>query len=200
MVAAEPPLPSPKGLVLVSGPSRSGKSRWAEHLAAISGRPVLYLATGPQRPSDPSWQERLRLHRQRRPASWDILEVGGGLGTVLAELRLQPDPPRGGPQRPLLLIDSLGTWLSHHLDCDSEVWDGVQEQLLVELRQIAQPVLLVSEEVGWGVVPPTAIGGRFRDRLGSLQQRLMVQCHAAWLVVQGRALDLHALGRAVPDR
>jgi adenosylcobinamide kinase/adenosylcobinamide-phosphate guanylyltransferase len=57
---------------------------------------------------------------------------------------------------------------------------------------------LVCEEVGWGVVPATAIGGLFRDRCGSLQQRLMAQAEAAWLVVQGRALNLMALGEAVP--
>jgi adenosylcobinamide kinase/adenosylcobinamide-phosphate guanylyltransferase len=59
-------------------------------------------------------------------------------------------------------------------------------------------VLLVCEEVGWGVVPATAIGGLFRDRMGDLQQQLMAISSAAWLVVQGRALDLMALSRPVP--
>ena len=57
---------------------------------------------------------------------------------------------------------------------------------------------MVIEETGWGVVPPTAIGGLFRDRLGALAQRLDRQAVASWLVVQGRALDLHALGVPVP--
>jgi adenosylcobinamide kinase/adenosylcobinamide-phosphate guanylyltransferase len=98
----------------------------------------------------------------------------------------------------LLLIDSLGTWLAHHLDLDESAWFQRQERLLRALHQQGSPVVLVCEEVGWGVVPPTAIGGLFRDRIGSLQQRLMQQAAAAWLVVQGRALNLMALGEPVP--
>ena len=100
----------------------------------------------------------------------------------------------------LVLIDSLGTWLAHHLDLPEQAWEQECQRLLQTLGQLPLPVVLVCEEVGWGVVPATAIGGLFRDRLGALQQRLMAQSDAAWLVVQGRALDLHALGHAVPLR
>jgi adenosylcobinamide kinase/adenosylcobinamide-phosphate guanylyltransferase len=181
------------GLVLVSGPSRSGKSRWAEHLAASSGQPVLYLATGALRPDDARWQQRLDLHRQRRPPHWSTLEVGGNLSAALNQLLDAPPQPL-----PLLLVDALGTWLAHHLDLSEQAWELECEHLLNTLAQLPLPVVLVCEEVGWGVVPATAIGGLFRDRLGALQQRLMAQSVAAWLVVQGRALDLHALGHAVP--
>jgi adenosylcobinamide kinase/adenosylcobinamide-phosphate guanylyltransferase len=99
---------------------------------------------------------------------------------------------------PLLLIDSLGTWLAHHLDLEESAWHERQDRLLAALDQQHSQVVLVCEEVGWGVVPPTAIGGLFRDRSGSLQQRLMQQATAAWLVVQGRALNLMALGEPVP--
>ena len=60
------------------------------------------------------------------------------------------------------------------------------------------PCVVVIEETGWGVVPPTRIGGVFRDRLGALAQKLDGVADDAWLVVQGRALDLHALGHRVP--
>ncbi len=224
------------GLVLVSGPSRSGKSRWAEHLAASSGLAVTYLATGAHRPGDPSWQQRLQLHRQRRPAHWTTLEVGGELEASLeafipahqhqgpaersplpAPLASQngeeaaaqdldaPSTPPGnlvsqgviGPDQ-LLLIDSLGTWLAHHLELAEPAWLLRQQRLLTALQGQPARVIFVCEEVGWGVVPPTAIGGLFRDRCGSLQQRLMQQAQEAWLVVQGRALNLMALGEAVP--
>ena len=59
-------------------------------------------------------------------------------------------------------------------------------------------MILVSEQTGWGVVPPTAIGGLFRDRLGSLEQQLAPLCSAIWLVIAGRALNLTSLGMAVP--
>jgi len=229
-------VPNQTGLILVSGPSRSGKSRWAEHLADRSGLPVTYLATGADRPGDDAWQQRVLLHRQRRPSHWTTLEVGGDLETALeqgssgAAIRSDltqgrrdwplsiPIPEGSRPQdqasdpplangvaaaspancSPLLLIDSLGTWLAHHLDLEDTAWLRRQERLLSALAQQRSPVLLVCEEVGWGVVPPTAIGGLFRDRSGSLQQRLMAQAAAAWLVVQGRALNLMVLGEPVP--
>ena len=229
-------LPNQAGLILVSGPSRSGKSRWAEHLADSSGLPVTYLATGADRPGDGAWQQRLLLHRQRRPSHWTTLEVGGELEPALEHFKSEatgasglaqghressltiPIPAVSRPQdrstvqsmangvagpssaKPgqLLLIDSLGTWLAHHLALGESAWLQRQDRLLTALDQQGSRVVLVCEEVGWGVVPPTAIGGLFRDRSGSLQQRLMQQATAAWLVVQGRALNLMALGEAVP--
>ena len=228
------------GLILVSGPSRSGKSRWAEHLALNSGLAVTYLATGAQRPDDGPWQERLRLHRQRRPLDWSTLEVGGELEAALERFAIQTKNARSRTRaqdldvpliqpasesqaerraisqgsiptktmahgipatfKPssLVLIDSLGTWLAHHLDLGDSDWSLRENRLLTAMRELHEPVVLVCEEVGWGVVPATAIGGLFRDRCGSLHQRLMEQAAAAWLVVQGRALNLMALGEAVP--
>ncbi|WP_322758740.1 MULTISPECIES: bifunctional adenosylcobinamide kinase/adenosylcobinamide-phosphate guanylyltransferase [unclassified Synechococcus] len=176
-------------LTLVSGPSSGGKSRWAEHLAARSGRQVVYLATGPSLPEDPAWQQRLALHRRRRPSSWQNREVGRHLAEALQEL---------GPDQ-LALVDSLGTWVAAGLDWDGETWETACAGLLEAIGHCAAPVVLVCEEVGWGVVPPTAIGGLFRDRQGRLQQRLMALCTGAWLVLQGRAVDLLALSQPVPE-
>jgi adenosylcobinamide kinase/adenosylcobinamide-phosphate guanylyltransferase len=182
-VAAEP-----LRLTLVSGPARSGKSRWAEHLAAGSGRRVVYLATGPRLPGDAAWQARIARHRRRRPAGWDCQEVEGALAAALERL----SPPQLG------LVDSLGTWVAAHLEREGEEWRREVETLERALEGCAAPLVLVAEEVGWGVVPATAAGGRFRDRLGNLLDRLVPRCDAAWLVIHGRALDLLAQGRAVP--
>lgn len=197
MVAAEHPQPT--GLVLVCGASRSGKSRWAEHLASNSCQSVVYLATAASRPDDPCWTQRLALHRQRRPAAWGLVETGAALSEALAALRGGAGGTCEGERRaPVLLIDSLGTWLAHHLEADDPAWERLQLQLQDELAAYPAPVVLVCEEVGWGVVPPTAVGGLFRDRMGSLQQRLMQQASDSWLVVAGRALNLHTVGQPVP--
>ena len=188
------PLPE-RGLILISGPSRGGKSAWAEHLALSWGGAVDYLATGPAAGSDPSWEQRVAAHQQRRPGHWRCIEVGGTLADYLLERAQEPaavEPPA------VLLIDSLGTWLAWHLDDTLQQWQQRCDQLLTALQAQAGPVLLVVEETGWGVVPPTAIGGLFRDRLGALQQALMQHCHTAWLVVGGRALNLMSLGHPVP--
>ncbi len=175
-------------LTLVSGPSRGGKSRWAEHLAAQSGLAVVYLATGPLLPDDPSWQERLRRHRQRRPPQWGCREVGGDLAAALDGLEANQ----------LGLVDSLGTWVAAHLELEPEAWRPCCDALIAAIGRCAAPLVVVCEETGWGLVPPTAVGSRFRDRLGAMQQELQGRSEAAWLVLQGRALDLLALSQPVP--
>ena len=88
--------------------------------------------------------------------------------------------------------------MAAHLDQDNQNWQQLTDQLSDCLTSIEQTIVLVVEETGWGVVPPTAIGGLFRDRLGQLGQRFNAQADESWLVVQGRALNLHQLGFPVP--
>lgn len=182
---AEPP----SGCTLVLGPARSGKSRWAEQLALRSGQPVTYLATGPcPADDDPAWTSRIEAHRRRRPAGWITREVGAHLPEALADQH-QPG---------VILVDSLGTWVAAGLDLDGIAWQQRCAALTASLRVCAAAVLLVSEQTGWGVVPATAIGGLFRDRLGALEQQLEPLCTGLWLVVAGRALDLRAMSVPVP--
>ena len=114
--------------------------------------------------------------------------MGGDLATALQQL----EPGQ------VALVDSLGTWVAAHLDSAEAAWQNLTAALLVALECCAGPVLLVVEETGWGVVPASAAGGLFRQRLGELQQRLGQHADAAWLVLQGRALDLHRLGLPLP--
>ena len=174
-------------LVLVSGPSRGGKSRWAEHLLSEDLN-VTYVATSPDRPDDQDWQARLELHRQRRPSHWRLVEADADLTSALLTI----------PQHSSVLIDALGGFVACHLDDSDEVWNECCNGLSQQLAGMPQTCVLVIEETGWGVVPPTRIGGRFRDRLGSLAQRLDQEADSAWLVLQGRAIDLHSLSQRVP--
>ena len=177
------------GVVLVTGPSRGGKSCWAEHLVAQHS-PISYVATSDPRPDDSGWQERLRLHRERRPSEWDLIESGADLSMALDTI----------PANHTVLVDALGAFTAWHLDASAADWMGLEAELIQSLQARQSPVVVVIEETGWGVVPATAIGGRFRDRQGRLAQQLESIASASWLVVQGRALDLHALGYSVPDR
>lgn len=173
---------------LVCGPSGGGKSRWAEHLAACSGRAVVYLATGPLLAADADWQRRLERHRRRRPLSWSCLEVEGELAPALADLAADQ----------LGLVDSLGTWVAAWLESEDRVWVERSQELLATLSRCRAALVLVGEEVGWGVIPATAAGCRFQARLTALQLQIAGRCDAHWLVVGGRALDLRRLGEAVP--
>ena len=176
------------GLVLVTGPSRGGKSRWAEYLVAQHS-PVSYIATSDSRPDDSGWQQRIRLHRERRPSHWEVIESGADLSMALNTI----------PTNHTVLVDALGAFTAWHLEASPNDWVQLETDLIKSLQDRQRPVVLVIEETGWGVVPATAIGGRFRDRQGRLAQQLETIASASWLVVQGRALDLHALGSAVPQ-
>ncbi|MFS8783961.1 bifunctional adenosylcobinamide kinase/adenosylcobinamide-phosphate guanylyltransferase [Synechococcus sp. R8-2] len=179
-------------IVLICGPVRSGKSRLAEGLAAASGLPVIYLATGPKPDpeTDPEWAERVQQHRQRRPSSWQTWETGRDLGAELQKL----------PQPCCALVDSLGGWVAQGLDCPSSEWDPLVQSFLATLQSHRGEILLVSEEVGWGVVPAYPLGRRFRDRMGELTQRLAPLADQVFLVTAGFALDLTRLGIPVASK
>ncbi|MFQ4136621.1 bifunctional adenosylcobinamide kinase/adenosylcobinamide-phosphate guanylyltransferase [Nodosilinea sp. PGN35] len=174
-------------ITLVTGPARSGKSEWAEALATHSGRSVVYIATSTIDPADLDWQQRVALHRDRRPSHWQLQEVPIAL----------PKAIHTATAEDCLLIDSLGTWLANLLDQDDATWQTTVDALVEGLRQTPATVILVSEETGWGVVPAYPVGRLFRDRLGSLTRQVGTVAGAVYLVVAGYAVDVKALGQQV---
>ncbi|TVP71526.1 MAG: bifunctional adenosylcobinamide kinase/adenosylcobinamide-phosphate guanylyltransferase, partial [Leptolyngbya sp. LCM1.Bin17] len=171
----------------VTGPARSGKSEWAEALAAQSGRSVIYVATSKLDPTDQEWQQRIQQHRDRRPEHWQLWEVPVAL----------PEAILAATAQDCLLIDSLGTWLANALDQDDETWQGTVESLLASLQRTPSQVILVAEETGWGLVPAYPVGRLFRDRLGALTRQVGAIAGAVYLVVAGYALDVRQLGQGV---
>ncbi|MCX5587185.1 bifunctional adenosylcobinamide kinase/adenosylcobinamide-phosphate guanylyltransferase [Streptomyces erythrochromogenes] len=173
---------------LVLGGARSGKSVEAERRLE-SFPEVVYVATGGTRDGDAEWARRVGLHRERRPASWRTVET-----CELVPLLAEDGPP--------LLIDCLALWLTDAMDragaWNDEVWaeHGRQElgertaALVAAVRATRRQVVLVSNEVGSGVVPATASGRRFRDELGRLNARVAGECEHVLLVVAGQATVL----------
>lgn len=172
--------------VLVTGGVRSGKSRHAESL--LSDTPfVTYVAPGPSvdEDSDPDWVARIAAHRARRPATWTTAESRD----LASALRLD------GP----VIVDCLGTWLTAALD-ERELWEvspdvvtATVDDLLdhvVDLLAGRDDVVLVTNEVGLGVVPAHRSGRRFRDLLGLVNQRVATACDEVHLVIAGRVLRL----------
>ncbi|MEN9208465.1 MAG: bifunctional adenosylcobinamide kinase/adenosylcobinamide-phosphate guanylyltransferase [Gloeomargarita sp. GMQP_bins_120] len=176
-------------LTLVTGPTRSGKSRWAEHLAAQSGLPVLYVATAWPDPTDPEWQARLQAHRQRRPSHWQTREPPLDLPALCAH----------PPAHTCLLVDSLGTWVAQLLEHPDPQWQQQQQTLVAALARLPNPTILVAEEVGWGVVPASAAGRLFRDRLGELVQTIGAIAGQVYLVTGGWVVNLAQLGQPLPN-
>lgn len=170
--------------ILVTGGVRSGKSRHAESLLAAEGS-VTYVAPGPVL-DDADWQARIAAHRAQRPATWTTLETGD-LATALAS---------DGP----VLVDCLGTWLTRLVD-DAGLWEAPSDEVtayverrtaeaVATLADRADAVVLVTNEVGLGVVPERRSGRLFRDLLGTVNQRVGAACDEVHLVVAGRVLKL----------
>ncbi|MDT7655418.1 MAG: adenosylcobinamide kinase / adenosylcobinamide-phosphate guanylyltransferase [Pseudonocardiales bacterium] len=179
-------MPDAARRTLVLGGTRSGKSAHAEGLLPAD-LPVRYVATGRARPDDPEWTARIDAHRSRRPAGWLTVETSDLVG----EFARSADAS--------LLVDDLATWLTGVLD-DAAAWDGAPEALAVagaEVDALVDAVgrcpgrlVLVSAEVGLGVVPATRSGRLFRDELGALNARLAQVCHEVLLLVAGIPLRL----------
>jgi adenosylcobinamide kinase / adenosylcobinamide-phosphate guanylyltransferase len=177
----------PPRRVLFLGGARSGKSAAAEaRAAAVAGNdPVVYVATAPPRDDDPDWAARIAEHRSRRPAGWRTVETGD----VAAHLS----------GAGVVLVDCLSLWLTRVMD-EFGAWDAADaaaaevDRRCVELaaawRSAPGYVIAVSSEVGLGVVPASAAGRLFRDRLGQLNSAIAAVSDEVALVVAGRLLRL----------
>ncbi len=178
-------------LVLVTGPSRSGKSEWAEDLAIQTQRPVIYIATAQENTDDADWQARIQAHRQRRPDHWQTLAVPLELSAALQSL----------PPSSCGLVDSLGTWVANQLPQSEPDWLSIQADFLETLKTSSASLVLVAEETGWGVIPAYPLGRQFRDRLGSLIRQVGAIADEVYLVTGGYALNLSRWGEPLkPQR
>ena len=170
---------------LVLGGARSGKSAHAEKL--LGAAQVEYLATARRQLDDPDWEERIALHVARRPPGWRTVEPSD----LPAALRAAGPVP--------VLVDDVATWLTGQLD-DAGAWQGAQDALAACRARCAELVsavaacpsrlVLVSAEVGLGVVPATRAGRLFRDELGALNAELAAVCDEVLLLVAGLPVRL----------
>jgi adenosylcobinamide kinase/adenosylcobinamide-phosphate guanylyltransferase len=164
-------------LTLVLGGTRSGKSAYAEGLFTGAATPV-YLATGSA--GDGEMSERIALHRARRGAHWRTVEEPLDLAGAL-RCESSPDQP--------ILVDCLTLWLGNLMGYERDVGQAFGG-LLAALPDLAGPVVMVSNEVGWGIVPDNALARRFRDHAGELHQRVAAVAESVVLVTAGLALTL----------
>jgi adenosylcobinamide kinase/adenosylcobinamide-phosphate guanylyltransferase len=166
---------APSGVTLVLGGARSGKSGYAESLLADLAGPRTYLATAAA--GDAELAARIRLHRERRGAGWTTREEPLEIATTIAET---PGP---------ILVDCLTLWVSNLMAAGADS-DAAVERLLVALRREGGPILLVSNEVGLGIVPDNALAREFRDRAGRANQRVAAAADRVVFVAAGLPLAL----------
>jgi adenosyl cobinamide kinase/adenosyl cobinamide phosphate guanylyltransferase len=163
-------------LLMVTGGTRSGKSRYAVERASAWGPRVLYVATC--QPADDEMRERVRRHQAERPSTWTTSEPGADVLPVVQEQ---------GPDADGILVDCLTLYVSSLLMSgggEAAVAQQVDE-LCSALQQVGKPVALVTNEVGWGVVPETPLGRLFRDAAGRANQVAARHAQEVVLMVSG---------------
>jgi len=163
-------------LTFVLGGARSGKSRYAENLVAALPPPWTYIATAEA--GDDEMAARIKAHQARRGATWRTIEAPLDLATPLAA--------KGGTA---VLIDCLTLWLSNLLLAGADM-EKEMERLEKSLAETTAPVVLVANEVGSGIVPEHALGRKFRDWQGVLNQRMAARADRVILMVAGLPLAL----------
>lgn len=166
---------------LVFGGARSGKSTFAEETAAASGRNVRYIATATA--GDSEMQDRIERHQAQRPSHWALSEEPLHLSKLIRE--------HDAAQEELLLVDCLTLWLSNHLfHPDKPDLQCLREDLCEALEQSQSDIILVSNEVGMGIVPMGEISREFVDHSGWLNQAVARVADRVTFVAAGLPLNL----------
>jgi adenosylcobinamide kinase/adenosylcobinamide-phosphate guanylyltransferase len=164
--------------LLVLGGARSGKSRFAQIQAETSGLSPIFIATA--QAYDSEMEDRIARHAEARDARWRLIEAPFDLAGALAE---HADPGC------ILLIDCMTLWLSNVMLRDDNV-EAASGSLIAAVANLRGPAIFVSNEVGSSIVPDTALGRRFRDAQGRLNQALAQSCDAVVLVTAGLPMRL----------
>jgi adenosylcobinamide kinase / adenosylcobinamide-phosphate guanylyltransferase len=190
--------------IFVLGGARSGKSGFAERLAVECGEPILYVATATA--SDAEMAERIARHRGQRPSTWRTLEAPTELASAVARARAgddlagRPTSVAGGAAT--VLVEDLTLLLSNLIVSDTggaeshaigEAVDAAERNAMAEVEALLAldaHVILVSNEVGMGVVPEHPLGRYFRDALGRVNQAAAAACGEVYLLVAGLPLRL----------
>jgi len=164
------------GLILITGGARSGKSRYAVELASQLSPEVIFIATAS--PLDPEMRRRIKLHRKSRPSQWQTIEEQKDVASILSEIN--------SPQK-VVIIDCLTLLISNLLlegKGEKEILNQVKT-IADKGRKFNRVTIVVSNEVGWGVVPSTSLGRNFRDIAGKANQIIAARANQVWLLVCG---------------
>jgi adenosylcobinamide kinase/adenosylcobinamide-phosphate guanylyltransferase len=164
-------------LTVVTGGAKSGKSRFAEGLATASGRPRVYIATAEA--WDDEMRSRIAAHLKDRGTGWQTVEAPRDVAGALALV---------GPEA-VVLLDCATLWLTNHMLADADL-ARESVTLLQALKNCPAPVIVVTNELGWSIVPDNALARRFRDAQGRLNQQLAAQADLVVAVISGLPLVL----------
>tara|TARA_B100001250_G_scaffold412032_1_gene442178 strand:- start:1603 stop:2160 length:558 start_codon:yes stop_codon:yes gene_type:complete len=176
-----------RGIITISGSIKSGKSQLAEFLIKDQ-KSITYIATSRPKKNDKEWELRINVHKKRRPKSWKLIENPHYICHAIETLG----------HKESILLDSLGGLVEQHLMVNSDQWDSFQSEFINCLIKKNLGIVVVAEEIGWGIVPATPIGHLFRERHSKLASILNHHSKRKWLAVNGTAIDLDNIGDPIP--
>ena len=176
-----------RGLISISGPTKSGKSHLSEYLIKDQ-KNITYIATSKPRKNDKEWRKRINAHKSRRPENWKLIEHPPDICQII---------DASGPNESIL-IDSLGGLVEQRIMENEEIWEQFQNKFINCLKNNSYIIIVVTEEIGWGIVPSTKIGHLFRERLSKLSRLVTHHSKQKWLAVNGMAIDLNMIGNKIP--
>ena len=171
-------------IIFITGGTKSGKSEFAEHLAKEVEK-LSYVALSKNNPSDKEWQEKINLHRKRRPKNWTLIETTDLIKTLNKE---------DGP----LLIDSIGGFVMESIEREHKEWGSKMLSLIVHLMKRKSLTIIVGEQVGWSLVSEYKIGNTYIERIGELQKRITKISKDNWLAINGRAIKIDEISLEIP--
>lgn len=168
---------TPPPLTLVTGGAKSGKSRFAEGLIVASGRARFYIATA--HIWDDEMRNKVDAHRQDRGDGWQTIEAPRDVAAALAQV----------PPSAVVMLDCATMWLTNTMLAEADV-EAETDALFVALAECPAPVVVVTNELGWSIVPENTLARRFRDAQGRLNQQLAARADVVVAVISGLPLAL----------
>jgi len=171
-------------IIFITGGTKSGKSEFAEYLAKDTNN-LKYVALSENNLEDKDWQEKINLHRKRRPKDWKLIETTDLLSTLRKE---------NGP----LLIDSIGGFVMESIEKEKNEWSSKMHSLITHLNNRKSITFIVGEQVGWSLVSEYKIGNIYIERIGEIQKRITKISNDNWLALNGRAIKIDEISIEIP--
>ena len=171
-------------IIFITGGTKSGKSEFAEYLAKKIKK-LSYVALSENNLDDKEWQDKINLHRKRRPKDWKLIETTDLLNTLSKE---------DGP----LLIDSIGGFVMENIGKEQKEWSTKTNSLINLLMRRKSITFIVGEQVGWSLVSEYKIGNTYIERIGELQKRITKISKDNWLTINGRAIKIDEISIEIP--
>ncbi len=163
-------------IYFISGGTRSGKSKFAEKIAK-NFKEITYVALSEKQNNDIEWQRRVERHKKRRPDNWKTIETDEIINVLKNESTT-------------LLIDSLGGFIMKGLSMKVNEWKEYKNKFIYHLINYKNTLIIVGEQVGWGLVSEYKVSNLFADRLGETLNAITKIADKNWLTINGKAIRL----------